>query len=419
MIGVRKTGWRMLLAAALAVGAATHLGAQGRRGSAPGTEAPEPIDYMAFAQGTVPVSIGGTGAKLGAGFEAAVRVTDGDPTSFTVADRAPADTDTEFVYQLAAPTTFDRFAVPNVVETPSPTATFTRLVEVHGSSTSATTGFALLASGTLQTHGARGLVTELALSARRPVRWIKLRLVGGINIMRPASSLEFSEIIGNGTQESPQLETRFAGTWRRQANRIQLLQRGPVVSGCYDSEGDLTGTVSGNILRATGLDRGDRTPSAFILSVATDGELRGVRSTNGGPFRLYSLPPSPGAGVECTDPVPPRLGCGAIIHGIAFEFDSADIRPESAAVLGELFAGLQQDASARILIEGHTSSEGTDDYNRRLSERRAQAVVADLVRRGLPSPRLTASGLGEGRPIATNDNESGRSLNRRVEVKCM
>ena len=254
----------------------------------------ERIDYLTFAQGAMPVSIGGAGAKLGANFEAAVRITDGDPTAFTVANRATADTDTEFVYQLPALTTFDRFAVPNVVETPSPTVTFTRVVEVHGSATSATDGFQLLASATLQTHRARGHVTELPVAARRPVRWVKVRLVGGINVLQPASSLEFSEIIGNGTQEAPPLATHFSGVWRTQANRVQLAQSGPVVSGCYDSDGDLKGTVTGNILRATGVDRRDKTPSAFILSVAADGGLRGVRSTNGGPFRLYTARGSAG-----------------------------------------------------------------------------------------------------------------------------
>ncbi len=112
---------------------ATSAAAQGGRGALPAGDVPQRIDYLTFAQGAVPISIGGAGAKLGADFEAAVRMTDGDPTAFTVADRAPAETDTEFVYQLPALTTFDRFAVPNIVETPSPTATFTRLVEVHGS----------------------------------------------------------------------------------------------------------------------------------------------------------------------------------------------------------------------------------------------------------------------------------------------
>ena len=309
--------------------------------------------------------------------------------------------------------------MPNVVETPSPTATFSRVVEVHGSASSATEGFVLLASATLQTHRARGLVTELTLAQKRAVRWIKLRLVGGINVMRPLSSFEFSEIVGNGTQEVPALSTNFGGTWRTQANRVQLVQSGPVVSGCYDSSGDLKGTVSGNVLRAVGLDRSDKTPSAFILSVAADGSLRGVRSTNGGPFRLYTVAPAAaGTRVDCGDPAPPRLGCGSVIHSITFAFDSADLRVDSTPVLAELFNGLRQNPSAKIVIEGHTSSEGAEDYNDKLSERRAQAVVTDLVGRGLARTRLAAAGIGERRPIATNNDESGQSLNRRVKVRC-
>ena len=406
----------LFLGSALAAVMATILGAQAR---APNADGPERVDYLTFAQGAVPISIGGAGAKLGADFEAAVRITDGEPTAFTIVNRATADTDTEFTYQLPALTTFDRFAVPNIVETPSPTTTFTKVVEVHGSATSATEGFRLLASATLETHRARGLVTDLPLTVKYPVRWIKVRLRGGINILQPASFLEFSEIVGNGTQDVPLLDTRFSGVWRTQANRVRLTQNGPAVSGCYDSDGDLNGTVAGNILRATGVDRRNKTPSAFVLSVAADGALQGVRSTNGGPFRLYTLAPAPaGSRVDCGVPPPPMLGCGSIIHSITFAFDSAEILPASAAVLEALFKGLQGASSTRISIEGHTSSEGTEDYNKRLSQRRAQAVVADLVRRGLPSQRLTATGIGEQRPIAANNDESGRSLNRRVEVKC-
>jgi outer membrane protein OmpA-like peptidoglycan-associated protein len=112
------------------------------------------------------------------------------------------------------------------------------------------------------------------------------------------------------------------------------------------------------------------------------------------------------------------LGCGSVIHGITFGFDSAEIRPDSEPVLAALYDGLRADSSAAIVIEGHTSSEGSDAYNQRLSERRAEAVVADLVARGLPKNRVGATGLGEGRPIAPNTDESGRSLNRRVEVHC-
>jgi OOP family OmpA-OmpF porin len=112
------------------------------------------------------------------------------------------------------------------------------------------------------------------------------------------------------------------------------------------------------------------------------------------------------------------IGCDAVIHGIAFDFDSAVIRPESTPVLEELFTNLQADPRGRIVIEGHTSSEGTETYNLRLSQQRAESVRADLVRRGLAGARVTATGLGESKPIASNADENGRSLNRRVAVTC-
>jgi outer membrane protein OmpA-like peptidoglycan-associated protein len=391
--------------------------AQSRGAVAP--EAPERIDYLTFPQGAIPIRIEGAGARLGANYERAVRSIDGSPQGFTLtAKPSSPDADTIFVYELPAATIFDRFAVPNILETPAPNQTFTRLVEIQGSAQSATEGFELLASATLQTHKARGLVTEIPMTARRPVRWVRLRLAGGITGSAAQMYFEFSEIIGNGTQEVPQPVTHFTGAWRTMGLRLQLRQEGSVVSGCYDRGGDLTGTVTGNILRATGVNRFDKTPSAFILSRTADGGLHGVRSDNRGPFNYYTVATAAeGETFECGQPAPPALGCDSIIHGINFDFDSAVIRPESNGVLAELYKGLAADTRT-ILIEGHTSSEGSDDYNLKLSERRAQAVVADLVSRGLAAPRIKAAGIGESRPIATNNDESGRSLNRRVEVKC-
>jgi outer membrane protein OmpA-like peptidoglycan-associated protein len=406
---------KYLASAALAVGLGTGAVAAQTKGASAAPR--ERIDYLTFAQGAVPVSIGGGGARLGANLEDAVRIIDGNPLNFSIINQADADTDTQFVYALPALTTFDRFAVPNVLETPSPGQTFTRTVEIQGSSESATSGFVPLASATLETHRAKGLVTEIPVSTKKPVRWIRLRLAGGISVLRPKMSYEFSEIIGNGTQESPNLVNHFNGAWRTMALRLQLKQQGALVSGCYDKTGELSGTVTGNILRATGVSRSDKTPSAFVLSIAEDGSVRGVRSDNGGPFAYYSLAVAPaGAPLECGQPPAPRLGCGSIVHGINFDVDSAEIRTESAPILAELSKGLQAEAGSTVVIEGHTSSEGTDEYNLRLSERRARAVVEDLVKRGLPAARVTAAGLGETRPVATNDDESGRSLNRRVEV---
>jgi outer membrane protein OmpA-like peptidoglycan-associated protein len=247
---------------------------------------------------------------------------------------------------------------------------------------------------------------------------VKLRLVGGIDSQREQMFYEFSEIIGNGTQEPVDLVTHFTGAWQGRGVQIGLRQRGAAVSGCYDGLGVLNGTVTGNILRATGAESRTGVKSLFVLTVVQDTLLRGVRSTNGAPFRLYTSGPGPRTAARCPVPPPPALGCGAVIHGITFGFDSAVIKLEAAPVLAMLHDGLRNDASTAVVLEGHTSSEGTDAYNLALSQRRAQAVVADLVRRGIPSARLSAAGIGEARPIATNDDESGRSLNRRVEVHC-
>jgi hypothetical protein len=407
------------IAARITVDAASpQAGAAARGGGA--QAAIERLDYLTFAQGAIPVRVAGASAALGAGFEQAVRAVDGDPAVFNLTLKpGDAATDVEFVYQLPGPTTFDRFAVPNVLETPSPGETFTREVEITGSATSATDGFTLLASSTLTTHTGRNQVTELTLRAKLPVRWVRVRLTGGIQPMRPQMFFEFSEIIGNGSQESAALVDRFRGTWKGRGVLIALQQEGAVVTGCYDRDGELTGTVSGNMLRALGQNRGDRVRSAFILHVREDGTLLGLRSTNGAPFAMYTGEGVPaGTALTCPPPRPAVLGCGSVVHGITFDYDSATIRPDAEPVLTALYAGLRAEPSQLITIEGHTSSEGTDQYNLALSERRAQAVVADLVRRGLTAATLTAVGVGEKQPIASNTDESGRSLNRRVEIRC-
>lgn len=377
------------------------------------------IDYLTLASGAVPVHVSGAGATKGATVSQALQVVDGNPVGFSVVSRATDETDVEFVYELPALTSFSRFAVPNVLETPSPSQTFFRHVEVHGTTVGADSGFVLLASATLETHASKGMVSELAIHATPPVRWVKVRLFGGIQMTNPAMFLEFSEIIGNGSQAAVPMSEAFAGKWRARGAKIDLQQAGPIVSGCYDANGDLTGTVSGRILQATGAERTTGVKSAFVLAVTEDGAIRGVRSTNGAPFRLFEAAAAPAGTVAlCKDAAPAKLGCGSVIHGIAFAYDSAELRPESEPVLAELYRGLQAETKAAIVIEGHTSSEGTTEYNQALSERRAAAVRADLLRRGLAAERLRAVGIGEARPIAPNDDDSGRSINRRVEIHC-
>ena len=108
----------------------------------------------------------------------------------------------------------------------------------------------------------------------------------------------------------------------------------------------------------------------------------------------------------------PRVG--ALIH---FDFDSATIKTESYPLLREYANAFTGDlAAARIEIAGHTDSRGSEDYNRDLSTRRAEAVKKFLVfSYGINDSRLTINGHGENLPIDTNTTEPGRALNRRVE----
>lgn len=105
------------------------------------------------------------------------------------------------------------------------------------------------------------------------------------------------------------------------------------------------------------------------------------------------------------------------LYGIYFDTAQATIKPESEATLQQVLGLLQDDPELRLVIAGHTDSEGGDDYNQALSERRAEAVVGWLVGKGVAANRLSAEGHGESRPVADNASEAGRALNRRVELR--
>jgi outer membrane protein OmpA-like peptidoglycan-associated protein len=101
---------------------------------------------------------------------------------------------------------------------------------------------------------------------------------------------------------------------------------------------------------------------------------------------------------------------------VLFDFDSAQIRPDAERTLTEVAEVLKAYGQRPMRIEGHTDSVASDDYNQKLSERRAQSVQAWLASRGGVKAALATKGWGEAKPAATNDTASGRQLNRRVEV---
>jgi outer membrane protein OmpA-like peptidoglycan-associated protein len=102
---------------------------------------------------------------------------------------------------------------------------------------------------------------------------------------------------------------------------------------------------------------------------------------------------------------------------VLFDFDKADIRADAAAALGKLAQIIAAYPGGSVELSGHTDSQGSDAYNRGLSERRAAAVKAWLVEKhGLDGGRIATRGEGEARPVADNGTEQGRQRNRRVEA---
>jgi outer membrane protein OmpA-like peptidoglycan-associated protein len=100
-----------------------------------------------------------------------------------------------------------------------------------------------------------------------------------------------------------------------------------------------------------------------------------------------------------------------------FETGSSKLRPDSSAKLKEFTAALRGDEARNVMVKGYTDNTGSAAGNMRLSERRADAVKADLVRTGVPADRIAAQGLGEENYVADNATAAGRAKNRRVTVE--
>ncbi len=111
------------------------------------------------------------------------------------------------------------------------------------------------------------------------------------------------------------------------------------------------------------------------------------------------------------------IGQSIKLENILFEKASAVLLPESYQELDKLLKFMQTSPTVVVEIAGHTSSEGNDSYNLKLSQDRAKSIAKYLSDKGIASSRIVAKGYGETKPVASNDREEGRKLNRRVEFK--
>ena len=117
--------------------------------------------------------------------------------------------------------------------------------------------------------------------------------------------------------------------------------------------------------------------------------------------------------------VPVEVGQVVRINNIFFDFGKSTLKPESFSELNRVVDFLNSNPTVNIELSGHTDNIGSVVVNLKLSDDRAKSVVEYLTSKGITASRLTAKGYGETKPVATNDTEEGRAMNRRVEFEIL
>ena len=113
--------------------------------------------------------------------------------------------------------------------------------------------------------------------------------------------------------------------------------------------------------------------------------------------------------------VPIEIGQVVRLNNVYFDFDKWNLRPESFVELDRVVKMLTDNPAIEIEMSAHTDARGSDDYNFKLSDNRARSVMEYIISKGIAATRIISKGYGETKPVATNETDDGRQLNRRVE----
>jgi len=136
-----------------------------------------------------------------------------------------------------------------------------------------------------------------------------------------------------------------------------------------------------------------------------------------------SAPAEPSAPEAAPTPTPSKPAPSSVRQSVViqadalFDFDKSVVRPDGKKAIDEALGKLSGVDLEMVIATGHTDSIGTERYNQKLSERRAAAVKAYLVSKGIPASKVTTIGKGETQPVATNKTAAGRQKNRRVDIE--
>jgi OmpA-OmpF porin, OOP family len=131
-----------------------------------------------------------------------------------------------------------------------------------------------------------------------------------------------------------------------------------------------------------------------------------------------AAPAAPSAPAPAAKPAPSSVRQSIVIQADAlFDFDKSVVRPDGKKSIDAALDKIRGVDLEMVIATGHTDSIGTNAYNQKLSERRAAAVKAYLVSKGIPASKVTTIGKGETQPVATNKTAEGRQKNRRVDIE--
>lgn len=206
---------------------------------------------------------------------------------------------------------------------------------------------------------------------------------------------------------------------------MKISSLGTMALGCVAlAAGSAFANVTPNLQDSQGRAVKDGSGACVVTSGVVLPECAGVAKPAAPAPAAPSAPAQPAAPATTTAPAAPARPAPASVRQAVviqadalFDFDKSVLRPDGRKSIDDAVAKLRGVDLEMVIATGHTDSIGTDAYNQKLSERRADAVKAYLVSKGIPTAKITTIGKGESQPVATNRTAEGRQKNRRVDIE--
>jgi outer membrane protein OmpA-like peptidoglycan-associated protein len=256
-------------------------------------------------------------------------------------------------------------------------------------------------------------------------KWLRLTILNNHGCSEYTELMEFRAY---GKQLTKTALPNVSGTYETNYDYFHLLQQGTSVTGCYEyQEGLLNGGIEGRIMKFTWRQKNSKGPAIMVFT--SDGKkfigrwwYEGEEDKTGKIWNGTKISKEVGGCPHWEGGLQEQITKELLefgrsrLYGINFDVDSDIIRDESKPTLDKIIAMLKSESDMKLIIEGHTDSDGPTDKNQILSQKRAESVKSYLVSGGISDTRLSTKGYGESTPVAPNTTATGKAQNRRVEL---